>query len=339
LRTCLYCQTPLGEGIPTAPTPSRRHAYDPWKGRLWEICPRCSRWSPVPLELRWETLEGWEEAVQDRGRILLEAPHLTLVTVGEGEVVRVGAPPLGVWGGWRYGDHLPDLPPLRRGWWGGFWRRWLGSLPPPPLEGYDPYGFTGPLGGVAGTRGPTRWLGSPFLNQARALTVVFHSIPLAPECPHCGQALPILPWDFESLTFVDTREVEGVGVEASCGSCLEKGIVPLSEVRPALRLGLAVVDSDRSIREWGEAAGGLLEEVGGGSALLRKLGEDGVPVGDLSRLERAAVGMALDAEAETQALELEWREAEEIAAILDGELSEVPGFKAFQMRVLEEGGL
>jgi hypothetical protein len=71
--------------------------------------------------------------------------------------------------------------------------------------------------------------------------VVFRSIPLAPECPHCGQALPILPWDFESLTFVDTREVEGVGVEASCGSCLEKGIVPLSEVRPALRLGLAVV--------------------------------------------------------------------------------------------------
>jgi hypothetical protein len=334
MRDCLYCQTPLGAGIPPAPTPGRRHAYDPWKGRLWEICPHCLRWNPVPLELRWETLEGWEAAVRDRGTVLLQGPDLALLTVGEGEVVRVGSPPLGVWGGWRYGTQLPDLPPPRL----PFWRRWLGQLPPPPLEGYDPYGFTGPLGGVAGTRGPSRWLGSPFLRQARALTVVFHAIPLAPECPNCGDPLPILPWEFEALTFVETRAVEGIGIEATCGACRAQGLVSLGEVRPALRLGLAVIDADRSVREVGQEAGGILEAAGGGPVLLRRLGEGGIPVGDLSRPERVALGIALDQEAEAEALEAEWREAEEIAAILDGELSDVPGFQEFQRRILENDG-
>jgi hypothetical protein len=333
MRHCLYCDEPLGEGIPDAPAPGRRHAYDPWKGRLWEICSRCRRWNPVPLALRWETLEGWEEAVRDRGRSLLSAEHLTLMAVDQGQVVRVGKPPMVEWGGWRYGDRLPDLP----GRSPGFLRRLLGGLPPPPLEGYDPYGLTGPMGGVAGSRGPAHWLGSPFLERAHPLTLVFASVPFAPECPSCGIPMPLHPWDFHSVTFRDASGMGEVGIQAPCAHCGTEVVLPLDEVRPALRLGLSILDGDAESRKVGAAAGEALDRVGGSTPLLKGLGGLGAPLGELGRTERVALGIALDDRAEAEALEAEWREAEEIAAIMDGELTQVEGFLAFRDRVLGGG--
>ena len=40
--------------------------------------------------------------------------------------------------------------------------------------------------------------------------------------------------------------------------------------------------------------------------------------------------------AETEALEAEWKEAEELASMMDGELTEVPGFEAFRRDVLDQ---
>jgi hypothetical protein len=99
----------------------------------------------VPLELRWERLEGWERRVRDEGEILLAADQLALVRVGGMEVVRVGDPNFTDWGGWRYGTRLPLGAPRPN-----LLERALGSLPPAPIEGYDPYGLTGPLGGGGG---------------------------------------------------------------------------------------------------------------------------------------------------------------------------------------------
>jgi hypothetical protein len=334
MRHCVYCDQALGEGIPRAPAPGRRHAYDPWQGRLWEICSRCGRWNPVPMELRWETLEGWEAAVRDRGRTLLAGEHLTLLEVGDGQVVRVGQPPLVEWGGWRYGEHLPDHPARRP----GFLTRLLGGLPPPPLEGYDPYGLTGPMGGVAGSQGPTRWLGSPFLDRAHPLSLAFVSVPFAHECPSCGIPMPLHPWDFQAVTFTDASGVGEVGVRAPCAHCGTEVVLPLDEARPAIRLGLSILDGDREARKEGAAAGAALDRLGGVTPLLRGLGRLGAPLGELGRTERVALGIALDARAETEALELEWREAEEITAIMDGELTQVEGFQRFRARVLDSMG-
>lgn len=335
MRHCVFCNEPLGEGIPDAPVSGRRHAYDPHHGRLWEICGRCRRWSPVPMELRWETLEGWERSVQDRGRVVMDSTHLALVRVDDGEVVRVGDPPLPDWGGWRYGDRLPDVQRRRP----GLLRRLLGGLPDPPLEGYDPYGLTGPMGGVGGTGGPSQWLASPFLQRATPLTLAFASIPLAPECPSCGEPLPVNPWEFQDVSFQDASEgrggdPQGVALAARCARCGDRVLIPLTEGRPALRLGLGILDSDEEARQLGEEAGRGLAQVGGGPRLLTGLARIGAPLGELDRAERVAVAMALDAQAEAEALEAEWREAEEIAAIMDGELTRVEGFQEFRARVL-----
>jgi hypothetical protein len=342
MRHCAFCSEALSEGVPRAPVPGRRHAYDPDQGRLWEICPRCRRWNPVPMELRWEVLEAWEGAVRDRGKVLLEGPNLALIRVpeagpGAGEVIRVGEPPVIHWAAWRYGERVPGPGGSR-----GILRRALDLLPPPPLEGYDPYGLSGGMAGVIRDRGASRWLASPFMEKAWALTVAFTTVPFAPACPSCGAPMPLNPWDFQEVAFVPA-EAGGedrldIGLRAPCAHCGAEVVVPLREARPSLRLGLGMVDNDVEARKVAEASGRGLEQVGGGVAMLRGLARLGAPLGDLGREERVALGIALDGEAEAEALEAEWRRAEEIIAIMDGELTQVEGFREFRERVLEEEG-
>jgi hypothetical protein len=298
------------------------------------------------MELRWETLQGWERAVRDRGQIMVEGGGLALLAVDDGQVVRVGTPPMVTWGGWRYGDHLPAPVAPRP----GFLRRLLGGLPPPPLEGYDPYGLSGPMGGVAGAQGPSGWLGSPFMERAHPLTLAFAAIPFAPSCPACGVPMPLDPWDFHRVRFTDASEARDpgggahargpldAGVQANCAHCRTEVVLHLDLVRPALRLGLAILDTGPEARTEGEEAGAAVDRVGGVESLLLGLAHLGAPLGELGRTERVALGLALDARAEAEALAAEWREAEEIAAILDGELTEVPGFQAFRRRVLDDPG-
>ena len=188
---------------------------------------------------------------------------------------------------------------------------------------------------MAGSRGPAHWLGSPFLERAHPLTLVFASVPFAPECPSCGIPMPLHPWDFDSVAFSDASGMGEVGIQAPCAHCGTEVVLPLDEARPALRLGLSILDGDAESRKVGAAAGEALDRVGGSSLLLKGLGNLGAPLGELGRTERVALGIALDDRAEAEALEAEWREAEEIAAIMDGELTQVEGFLAFRERVLK----
>src|SRR5439155_16351623 len=58
-RACAFCSGKLdGDGGPSGLGVGRRLAFDEWKGRLWVICPKCSRWNLAPLEERWEKVEA-----------------------------------------------------------------------------------------------------------------------------------------------------------------------------------------------------------------------------------------------------------------------------------------
>src|SRR5256885_1454570 len=47
-RTCAFCNGKLdGDGGPSGPGVGRRLPFDEWKGRLWVICPKCSRCGSV----------------------------------------------------------------------------------------------------------------------------------------------------------------------------------------------------------------------------------------------------------------------------------------------------
>jgi len=322
---CPYCGAALPSGPPWAPGEGFRLAYDPHKGRLWNVCSQCSRWTLTPLEARWESLEACEDAVRTQGSVLLSTDHLTLVRVREGDLIRVGDPPRLEFVDWRYGPRLSEARPKM-----AFWARLLSRLPPPPVGGYDPYrGFEGALRGAP-------WFASPFLESASTLTYLFSHVPLAHRCPSCSGPLAVEPWAFQNVALVGSSG--SPHLRTRCGLCGTDVVVDLEEARPALRMGLTLVTDSRVIHGLAQGAATALDSVGGPEAYLARLSRSEVALGDLDSAQRAGLIITLDEQAEMAALEAEWREAEEMAEIMDGDLSQVPGFEAFRRQILEGEG-
>lgn len=314
---CVYCDGDLTGG-------AARAAFDPWLGRLWRVCPTCGRWNVVPLDARWEELERYERAARD-GRSRLRTPHLDLVTTPGGELIRVGRAPRPELAGWRYGDAVP--PARTRGPW-SWLRRALLGLPSAPF-GYQA-GHGELLADHAASR---RWFASPFLEDAPVLTAAFLHVPLADACPSCGGPLAVAPWSFQAirLTTLGGRPAAA----AVCGVCGEEVAVATGEARAALRLGLSLVNRGQRARVVVEAAATIVDGADGPDGLLAALSREEVSLGELDVRDRLALGFALDEQSEAELLEDEWRTAEELAAIVDRELTEVPGFEEFRRRVLE----
>ena len=314
---CIFCEADLGRG-------RARAAYDPWLGRMWRVCASCLRWNVVPLEDRWERLEEMERAARDRGRSILRTDHLDLIDIGAEQLIRVGRAPRPELAGWRYGDVLPRRRP--RGI-GARLRALLVTLPT------HPFGYAAGHGDAFTDRFiADRWFTSPFLEDAPTLTGAFLHVPLAPACPACAGPLALEPWAFQDLRL--TLDAGGPAVIARCGLCRSEVVVPAAAARPAIRLGLGLVNRRLVERTTVEAAARLVDRAAGPAGLLVRLAGDEPALGQLPARPRLALGFALDEQEEAELLEREWREAEELAAIVDGELSEPAGFAEFRRRVL-----
>jgi hypothetical protein len=84
----------------------------------------------------------------------------------------------------------------------------------------------------------------------------------------------------------------------------------------------------------------LIQEAGGPQDLTRIVVRDGRRLGDLQRTGAVALEIAANEAAEQHLLELEladlethWREEEELAAIVDGELTPLPFLETFRRRI------
>jgi hypothetical protein len=279
------------------------------------------------MEDRWETLEACEQAVRDEGRIRVQTENLSLVEVRKGGLIRVGSPPRSEFVDWRYGPRLSGAP-TGPGLWARFLSRLLARLPEPPPGGYDPYR------GILGAVEQAPWLASPFLDSASSLTYLFSHLPLAPDCPSCARPLAIRPWEFQRLRL--TLERTGPVLLVRCAFCGEEVLVSVGEARPVLRLGLGVVTPPGTLRSVSTEAATVLDSSGDPERFIATLSGNHPTLGDMGTETRAGLLIALDEAAEAEALESEWREAEELAAIVDGELSDVPGFDDFRREILRE---
>jgi hypothetical protein len=96
-----------------------------------------------------------------------------------------------------------------------------------------------------------------------------------------------------------------------------------------------VVTPPGILRELADGASRELNQWGGARELLQALCREGSFLGELSQAWRAALLISLDEVAEAEALEAEWRRAEEMASLMDGEVSQVPGFEEFRRTILD----
>src|SRR5687767_14878603 len=105
-HSCAFCNAGFdGDGGPSGLGVGRRLAFDEWKGRLWVVCPRCSRWNLTPFDDRLERIEAVARAAS-QGRIAASTDEVALIRWEQYSFVRVGKPPRVELATWRYGERL-----------------------------------------------------------------------------------------------------------------------------------------------------------------------------------------------------------------------------------------
>ena len=325
-RKCLVC------GRDFAPNDSlehldrgRRVAYDPVRGRLWLVCRVCSRWSLVPMESRWEALEELERLVADRGRLLSRTDNVALVRAGPLWIVRVGGAELREEAWWRYGREL------RR-------RR----------ERYRKLSTAGTVAAAATIAGSWATGGMSFVaawlvwdrlpgvvtGGARLLRFGRTAWRGGGECGRCGRPIDRIRYaDGEDLVL--RSEAESVGIRVLCRRCGTTGggfLLRGLEAERTLRRVLAHHHFAGASEGRVDRAARLIEVAGGARRLPSRILREGTPLHRVGRVGRVALEIAVHEEHERRLLSMEaaelealWRREEELARIMDGELTFPPG--------------
>lgn len=336
LRNCLSCGHPFGEGRLPAVPHGTRVAYAPETGRLWQVCERCRAWSLVPIEARWEALEALEREVRDRGRVLASTAHVSLVATTDLDITRVGPAARIEHAWWRFGERLRRRrsryrrlakantvlsfllwPDITLASFGMNRDRELADRAPAMLQKlarrarFGRHAWRGAL--ACGTCGSERDRLS--FGQADSLRLVLDedAAPrLAWRCARCrGER-----WGWVGPKRIGEKS-EGV-VEP----------LPAEATEPILRRFLTRANFRGASEAQIERAADAIARVGDPRAHVEGVGRRGLPLAELAPSEGVALEMALSEAVESRWLDLDaaeaerqWRRAEELAAIIDGELT------------------
>jgi hypothetical protein len=327
---CIFCHAnlPANDLVERFPL-GRRIAFDPGRGRLWVVCSECRRWNLAPIEERWEALEDLEKVVRDKGRVLSQTDNIALMRAGETDFVRVGNQTKLVeeaW--WRYSRELRE-------------RRSRHSL--------VSYVEMGVLVSASLVMGGAWWFyGGNAANDIRRWRQ-FGKIAWRGElkCSRCHRSV-------HELKFAKTKEwrvapdaENGFALELTCSSCRtdrrpapERGVFRIEGVtaQHTLRRALAWHHfsgaSEKRVRE----ATAVIENAGTAHQFARTIADRALSIDKLkhktNRTDAIALEIALNDDVERRMLELEleelearWREEEELASIVDGELTPLPALE------------
>ena len=323
-RHCIYCSADLGanESIEAFPV-GRSLAFDAAKGRLWAVCPKCSRWNLAPIEERWEAIESAEKLFRD-SRLRAQSENVGLAKLRDGtRLVRIGEAPAGELAAWRYGRRLRE----RRG---RFLLRDVASR-------------TAAMGVflLVPVTFAAWMLAEPLVQARRRSRVVYLAPPAAPGRPPVPVRRRHLDEAYlhrgEDGAGVELHLPEGLGESARTFGGFHRPVRrPLvlrgEPARAVLGRTLAIANARGATRR--QVGGALDRLVSAGSPegylhLLAGTGArlfpgSGAGPSVLLPEARLALEMALHEESERRALEGElallasaWREAEEIASIAD----------------------
>ena len=312
-RTCAFCNGKLdGDGGPTNLGVGRRLAFDEWKGRLWVICPRCSRWNLAPLDDRLERIEALARAAGD-GRVAAATDQVALIRWRGYDLIRVGKPRRLELATWRYGERLR----ARR-------QEQLKFVVPMTVAAV---GLAVAVNVAAGgSVGVFVWNTPRLVKRIYLEMVGRRKIALVepPICERCGSVMLLQARHLERAR-VTTTAREGMALLLTCPSCGAEGtMLTGADAQFALRRGLTFLNLARGGWQRAEDAARLVEAAGGPHQLIHDVARRELTLRSLAPDRRLALEMAVDERAEVEELERQWKEAEEIAEIADGMLSADP---------------
>jgi hypothetical protein len=288
------------------------------------------------MEERWEALEELEKLTRDRAHLLSKTDNIALLRADHLDIVRVGHANLTEEAWWRYGRELRQRRENRNkialagsvaagavmvGGWAtggmsliGMWFLW-GNAPDKFVDAAKWLRF-----------GSDAWRGE---DHCRSCGFIFRKVAfrdrgglfllpggyaeehvLAYRCPHCGH-----------------HRDGGLHLTGRQADHTLRRVLAYHHYEGA---------SERRVR----SATRLIEEAGTPQDLKRIVIRDGKKLGDLQRTGAIALEIAANESSEQRLLELEladlevhWREEEELAAIVDGELTPLPVLEQLRRRV------
>jgi hypothetical protein len=306
----------------------RRVAFDPGRGRLWVICQGCRRWNLAPIEERWEALEELERMTRDRGRLLSQTEQIALLRVEDLEVVRVGRAQLAEEAWWRYGKEMQ--------------RRRARSQLIAAAEVAAYVSFT------ALTSVGFFWFGGRPINNLVRWRKFGSTVWRGDKaCERCGSALTALSFKRAKHLTLVPGELDAVTLRLRCRRCgfhNAAGGVTFQGL-PAERMlqrVLAYQNFSGANEERVKGAIAVIDDAGSPERLIRRLSAREFKLRSARRNPEALIALeiAVNDESERQLLELElselearWREEEELAAIVDGELTELPLLDQLRLRL------
>lgn len=338
---CLVCHSPFpaNEALEHFPQ-GLRVAYDPSRGRLWAICVKCRRWSLAPIEERWEALEELEKMVRDRGRLLSQTDNISLIRAEGMQIVRVGRANLREEAWWRYGRELTQ-------------RR----------AKFKTLSTAGAIGAGAAIWGGMASGGMTFIAAWLLWDNLPNKIPDAArwlrfggdawrgrsKCAKCGHIFHRVAYRRRNhLILHRSDESRPAGLSYRCPRCgdFREGGLQLKgpEAEHTIRRVLAYHHYSGADDRTVTSATRLIQEAGSPEDLSRILLKDGKALGDLGKTGGIALEIAANESSEQRLLELElaeleahWKTEEELAAIIDGELTPLPLLEQFRRKVTGRG--
>jgi hypothetical protein len=320
LTRCLHCYRPF----PTNRTLEhlaigRRIAFDPEHGRLWAVCPACHRWTLAPIEERWEALEQLERLSTGPARLLVQGENIALLETEDLEIVRIGRADRREEAWWRYGNEFAGRRRrarrvARRG-------KLFDAVSMLLLVGVPYWGLSD---------------SGEWLNRARRKHFGRHAWHGTSLCPRCGDRLNELLLDERQDLVVEPGGTDLVALWYSCPRCGDEDtdgghrFTGLT-AEHVLRRMLAYENFSGGDEEKVMGAMSLIDGSGSAEEMLRQVAAQRSRLDRFSGTSTLAIEIALATTVEQDLLDMEliqlearWREEEEIAAIVDRELTLVP---------------
>ena len=321
LRHCLYCGRSLSrEGVLESLRAGARIAFDSGHRRVWTICDRCHGWSLWPVDERAAALERLER-IADRARLLYQTENVALLEANGRGLIQVGRPQLPEEAWWRYGRELR--------------RRYASYKSRASLVGARAYAAVSYLGANMGIQ---RITGDFHLEEDLYAGVMrwrrFGRTAWSGRapCPSCRSVLLKLFFFRTKYLILLPGEEHELAIGLPCTRCDPWTNEKVHRLEgPAAERVLRRVLSYQNIKGASEEeltdAVHTVEAAGSARSLVRKLTSDCTPLYELDPSSTLALEISVNDNAERRQLawegaaaEAEWRQAEELASIIDKEL-------------------
>ncbi|MBW3535163.1 MAG: hypothetical protein KY453_08105 [Gemmatimonadetes bacterium] len=292
------------------------------RGRLWAVCESCHRWTLCPLEERGAALHDLERGAHDSARIVAQTANISLLEIGGTLLVRVGEAGLAEQAWWRYGREL---------------RKRKASFESPRSQ-VTAYTFgalqaIGRLLGLADDDVAIAWDDKPVADVLRWRRFGWAAWHGRKRRPYCNSTLRALRYDMSWWVYPLRGQDGTLEVGVPCPRCdpwTPDNVYHLRgpQAENVLRRCLAyqnisgadtalIGQAARAIEDAGSAGAFALETVDRRQCLW-KMGPAGTVALEIALNESVEQRML---QLEARALEFLWRQEEELARIIDEQLT------------------